>query len=248
MNIFLLLLLAFLIADYPFQTNWVFNVRVKYKWGKWVHVFIHTITTTIFLTPYLNHYQSWLVILIITATHYIIDHMKKPNIWLFFLDQMMHLGVIIVCALAMRGLLPMTLPDILNKFFLNNYILMFLIGFFTATFAGTIFIYFTKLTWRSDYKNRPILTYEKVSGTLDRGIVYISFMAGIYLNPLYFIVIIAPIVIRLYLWQKMKKSDGHFKDVFLHDIIVSLIYTIVVSFVILACFKYILPYYSPPLL
>jgi len=248
MNIFLLLLLSFLIADYPFQTNWVFQIRLKYKWGKWIHVFIHTITTTIFLTPYLHHYQSWLVILIITVTHYIIDHMKKPIIWLFFLDQIMHLGVIIACALALRGSTPMYLPDILTRFFLNNYILMFLIGFFTATFAGTIFIYFTKLTWRSDYKNRPILTYEKVSGALDRGIVYVSLMAGIYIHPLYLIVMITPLIIRIYLWQRMKTEEGHHKDVYLQDIIVSFIYTVVVAFIIFACIKYILPNYSPPLL
>ncbi|MGQ9706995.1 MAG: DUF3307 domain-containing protein [bacterium] len=248
MNIFLLLLLSFLIADFPFQTNWVFNIRNKYNWGKWVHVSIHTITTTIFLTPYLYQYQTWLIIFIITITHYIIDHMKKPNIWLFFLDQIMHLGVITICALALRGLTPMFLPDVLTKFFLNNYLLMFLIGFFTATFAGTIFIYFTKLTWRENYKNRPILTYEKVSGALDRGIVYSAFIAGIYLNLLYLIVMISPIIIRLYLWQKMKTEEGHFKDVYLHDIIVSFVFTVIIAFIVYACIRYILPNYSPPVM
>ena len=247
MNKFLLLLLAHLIADFPFQTNWVFKMRQKYRWGGWIHILIHTITTTILLTPYLHHYQTWIVIGIITITHYTIDQMKKPTIWHFFMDQLLHLGVILMCALGLRGLTTQYIPSPLNYFFLNNNLLMLLIGFFTATFAGTIFIYFIKITWREDYTNRPILIYEKVSGVLDRGIVYISLMAGIYLNPLYILVAILPPLIRIVLWQKRRIEEGHFKDVYFHDIITSFIYTIAIAVITFAIIEYILPHYYSPL-
>lgn len=63
MFIFDRLLLAHLLADFPFQTNWIYAQKLKSIWGVILHCGIVTLFNIIFLFPYLHLPQVWGAIL-----------------------------------------------------------------------------------------------------------------------------------------------------------------------------------------
>jgi hypothetical protein len=242
MNKFLLLLLAHMIADYPLQTDWVFKVRYVHRSGILVHVFLQVLTTIVLLFPYLLNLRTWLAIAGIFVTHLLIDQIRKNNIWVFLLDQALHLGVIVAATLAMRGIGPISLPSWLAIFWLNNTFIMILVGFLTATFAGTILILFIKITWRPGFTiQQGLSSYEKTTGVLSRGLVFVLAILGWYASPVFYPFIIIPPMLRLFFWHRWREESGQYRNVYLADIIVGFIYTILVASITIICANYLIP-------
>ena len=99
LNIDLLLriLVAHFLSDFIFQpTKWATD---KDKNGfKSKHLYIHIIITAATLFICLWDFKLWNLILIITLLHFTIDStkskIKKTNIWVFIIDQILHLIVV----------------------------------------------------------------------------------------------------------------------------------------------------------
>lgn len=233
MNVFLLLLLSHLIADFPFQTNFVFKARYKYKYGGIFHILIHTVLNIFFLTPYILYYQTWIGIGIISITHYFIDRMKKSNIVTFLLDQVLHIAIIIVVAFIMRDLKPQYILGDINKLFFNHKLLIILIGFLFTTFFNTILLHFIKITWYSDYEGTQLEGYEKYSGFLDRGLVYFIVLLSLLYEKYYFLPLsLVPPVARIAIWNMMRGKYKDYKNVYLQDIILGFVKSVVFSIII----------------
>lgn len=121
MLIFWRLLLAHLLADFPFQTDSIaHNKRVSRRWMA-LHCLIHAGLSALLVWPYLGTawftvfglpFYGWMGITVIFITHYWQDRWKvyaikrfgSPDGVLYFLwDQVVHLGVIFALAAPSIG-------------------------------------------------------------------------------------------------------------------------------------------------
>tara|TARA_R110000868_G_scaffold1817_3_gene14341 strand:- start:1439 stop:2137 length:699 start_codon:yes stop_codon:yes gene_type:complete len=104
MILFTKLLLAHLIGDFILQSNkWVVDKEVNKLKSKYlyIHVFLHFLVTIILLWDL----SYWKTALLIMVSHYVIDILKlyltpsfKNKSIPFFIDQLLHLGIIYACA------------------------------------------------------------------------------------------------------------------------------------------------------
>jgi len=222
--ILLWLIAAFLIADYPLQSNLVFEIRYKYKFGGLLHVAIHALAGLFLLYPYLAHWQMWAAFGATIVLHYFIDTVSKTNIFMWAGDQASHVALIVGAALLCRHLQPVPLPDIVAKYYFNVPFALYVIGGLAATFAGTIFVFFVKMTFRKDYHTRPILLYEKTTGVLSRAIVVAAVVLGFKLTPAFFFIAPVPDLLRLYQVVTLRGTENHYKDVYPGDVLISFAY------------------------
>lgn len=233
MNIFLLLLLSHLIADFPLQTNFIYKARYKYKYGGLFHIIVHTVSNIFFLTPFLTYYQTWIGIIAISLSHYFIDRMKKTSIWTFFLDQVLHIGIIIIISIGLKSLTPQFILGDINTFFFNHRLLLIIIGFILSTFFMTIIIFFIKMTWFFRYSGTPLEGFEKFSGFFDRGTVYLISTLSLLYGKYYFLPLcLLPPAIRLFLWRYKKNIRKNHRNVYFEDIIFGFVITLLISVVI----------------
>lgn len=155
------LLLAHLLADFPFQTNWVYGQKIKSLWGVVFHCGIVTLLNVIFLFPYLHLPQVWEAIAFLLVVHVIIDQYKisltkqekeLDGILFFLQDQVFHV-LSILAAIKWFGLdkLPMTNVPTLLSFYNNDYWLWVAISIIGAAFAGKVLLYYIKrVFWNPD--------------------------------------------------------------------------------------------------
>jgi len=222
--ILLWLIAAFLIADYPLQWNFVFEIRYKYKFGGLLHVAIHALAGLFLLYPYLTHWQIWVAFGATIVLHYFIDTVSKTNIYMWLLDQASHIGLIVGAALLCRHVQPIPLPAVVAKYYFNVPFALYVIGFVAATFAGTIVIFFLKSTFRKDYGVKPIQLYEKTTGAVSRAIVVAVVILGFKLTPAFFFIAPVPDLLRLYHVVTLRGEDDHYKDVYPLDVLISFVY------------------------
>ncbi len=165
MFIFDRLLLAHLLADFPFQTNWIYAQKLKSIWGVILHCGIVTLLNVIFLFPYLHLPQVWGAILFLFAVHVTIDQYKivitkrekeLDNNFFFIQDQGFHLLSILLAihwfGLDRLGVLP--LPSYLTAYN-NDYWIWVAIAIIIAAFTGKVFLYYIKRQFQD-----PELTFN----------------------------------------------------------------------------------------
>jgi len=222
--IFLWLTAAFLIADYPLQSNFVFAIRYKYRFGGLLHVALHALAGLFFLYPYLSHWQVWTAFMATIVLHYFIDTVSKKNIFMWLADQASHIALIVGVAFLCRHLQPIALPELLEKYYFNTTFALYVIGYVAATFAGTILVFFVKSTFRRGYEPRPILLYEKTTGVVSRAIVVTAIILGFKVSPAFFFLSPVPDLLRLYQVVTMRNAENHYKDVYPSDIVISFLY------------------------
>jgi len=93
---FALLLVAHLLSDFVFQTDWIAS-RKKQLWGLLLHVAIVAVATGVLI----GHWSSPLL-WIVVATHFLIDWMKTllpVRLWSLLADQALHLAVLMAGAM-----------------------------------------------------------------------------------------------------------------------------------------------------
>lgn len=105
------LLLAHLLADFPFQTTKLCDMKFSNKpeereLGLRLHILIHYSTTYFAIIHYV--WMPFLLgfLIIIPATHYLIDKMKtrfeKDSLVSFFFDQLLHVTVIMFLVITLN--------------------------------------------------------------------------------------------------------------------------------------------------
>ncbi|MCP4229160.1 MAG: DUF3307 domain-containing protein [bacterium] len=225
--IFLWLLIAHLIADFPLQTNRVFAARYKYKYGGIIHVVIHFIIGLILLVPYLGSWKFCLLYTIITVAHYFIDTIKKKNIWAFFGDQLLHIILLGGGAFLCRGDIPFQIPQWLGSYYYNIPLLVYIIGYLLVAYVGIIVVLFLK---RGERATTPPSLYEKTTGGLAR--VWTLSVIILAFNLHWGFVVLAPageIVRFVVVNAKRELPHLSYKNVMPRDIVISFIYSILVA-------------------
>ncbi|MDZ7331666.1 MAG: DUF3307 domain-containing protein [candidate division KSB1 bacterium] len=153
MNLFWLLLLAHFIADFPLQSDKIFALKSKYKWGLLPHIFISLITNIIIAFPFLEFANFRLAILFLFGIHFILDWMKlvltrnvlNDSVFVFLVDQILHIFFI---WLTCYHLFHIPSPQIANRFvadyYLNRKVIITLTGLVVSMFGGGVIIYYVK--------------------------------------------------------------------------------------------------------
>lgn len=109
MSLFTTLLLAHLLGDFPFQTNYIYALKLKGGYYILPHVLIHVLITAVLIG---NLTTSWPLLIILGIIHFSIDWFKvnkplsTPDID-FIIDQAMHIASLIFLAYAMPHITPL---------------------------------------------------------------------------------------------------------------------------------------------
>lgn len=121
MNLFATLLLGHLIADFPLQTQWVYQFKTRSAAGVALHTAIHVVVAAALIRNPLDH---WPLLACLGAAHYLTDWLKlrlstTTQTVGFLLDQAAHLAAMAILAgwagVATKGGLETTLlpPELL---------------------------------------------------------------------------------------------------------------------------------------
>ncbi len=95
------LVLAHLLGDFPLQTEWLYQIKVRSRWGLVIHVAVHLALTVLVVRI---GGRDALLLLILGVTHYGLDWLKmaisfRPHAVGFVLDQVMHTLILVTLAL-----------------------------------------------------------------------------------------------------------------------------------------------------
>ncbi len=146
MFLFLRLVLAHMLGDFPFQTSEIYRLKTQSIWGQILHAQIVGLTAVVFSLPYLGHSSLWLFIFFIASTHVTQDWFKikiwnhRLNyFWSFTIDQALH---ILVIALAMffpyahtAPEQPANMPSWMSWYW-NDRFIVYTTAFLATTFQG----------------------------------------------------------------------------------------------------------------
>jgi len=166
MFIFIRLLTAHFIADFLLQTDRVFKIKVKYKWGVLLHGGIVALTTAIFLLPYFSYPIIICLFILGSLVHIFQDkakiiynlHIENNNLWTFLLDQLGHISVLAVISYgAMNINVPVYPgPAWLDNLYKNDRLMHLVIWFVLITYTTSIMQEYIKKVLTGDTKERII--------------------------------------------------------------------------------------------
>ena len=214
MYLFYRLLLAHIIADFPLQTKQIFKVKMNTKWGVLLHSSIVLIFSILFAFPYLENLRVIIIIIIIFATHTIIDKIKleyskktkNQSIRILLLDQALHISIIAVLTFNFTESYLLSFP--FNSAFLNYLIdiynndifIVSLIGYIASVFFIPILLMYIREedipTNPKKLKKQKILSIKiPENQTLDKFYRLFLTLSAQYLNDKYIIVIFICFVI-----------------------------------------------------
>lgn len=181
MFLFIRLLLAHFLGDFPFQFNIIYKLKFKGLRGIIPHALIICCCAILLSWPYLSLPKLWFFLIFITATHLLQDAIKlnfnspKNSFWTYLFDQFSHMGLIAFMFFTeLKNLKP---PSDQSNFFIwlycDNETVIYLIALIAATYNGHFLIRCFKDTF---IKNaNPCDLYEKWFGMFERTIIVTLF-------------------------------------------------------------------------
>ena len=222
MFLFYRLLLAHIIADFPLQTSQIFKIKMNTQWGVILHTLIVLIFSLLFAFPYLENLRVIIIIIIIFATHTIIDKIKldyskkntNQDIKIFLLDQFLHIAIIAVLTFNFTESYLLSSP--FNNTFLSDLIHLYnndifiisLIGYILSIFFIPILLIYIKE--EGIPANPKKLNKEKIlnikipaSQTIDKFYRLFLTISAQYLNDKYIILIFICFVIISFIPYQM---------------------------------------------
>lgn len=192
MFIFLRLLLAHFIGDFPLQFGKIYKLKHKGLKGVVPHSVIIAGLFILLSWPYLKLPGLWVFIFFVSIIHLFQDWLKivwtkdpKEGFWSYLFDQFLHITVI--AAVLLTGLESLKPPEhamgSVVSFYNNDTIIVFLIFLIVATYNGTYLIKAFKNTFLG--MGRKYTSFEKWYGILERAIT-----ASIFIPAGFFIILI----------------------------------------------------------
>lgn len=182
MQLFLLLSLAHLLGDYPFQTNWIYRQKTKSWLGSFLHVLILAACFAVLLAPYLVNRVVILALFIILVVHFFQDVWKielankRKKIAPFaalVLDQVLHFALLVGVAFrldSVRLRISFAEEIITSPTFL--WILMYVIVLILATFTWDVFEFVRNKREKLQHKWPSLLSRGAIV-TVVFGLIYL---------------------------------------------------------------------------
>lgn len=224
------LILAHAIADFPLQTNTIYNYKEKSKKGILLHVLIHFLTSYVLLFNMFNLKLLGIVSLI-AIIHFFQDWFKlylqkKHEIFnrtfAFIFDQVLHIIVVFISYYYISKMLFGFIP---HNFFPVSYsdkIGLLLSLSILASFGGCVAIYFID---KSILKRN--ITYKKeYSGLLER--MLIPIIIYLKMNIIYLLLLIVIRALYYYIYNNRKE----FKIIRTVNLILSPVIALLLSIII----------------
>lgn len=188
LEIFYRLILAHLLADFPFQTNKIFSVKIKYAWGVLLHCSIVWLTCMVVMYPYMHHFRMQILILLLTITHIFQDKAKirynlkieNNNVWTFVFDEIIHVFIILLVSIDAYDLVPKIgfMPDWLESLYWNNKFIIAAIWYVILTYGANILIGYIKFTFFDRYRLDFTKSFLKYIGILERFVIASAILIG----------------------------------------------------------------------
>lgn len=203
MFLFLRLLLAHFIGDFPFQADQIYREKMHSIQGQILHGLIIGVLCAIFSWPFLSHPAAWGLILVFIVSHIFIDWLKIridkkkiPVFWAFLMDQLLHISVL---SLVFLFDFSRDIPNIQHPLFSlynSNKLIALVTTYIIVTFAGTYLLD----TFKKNYFPRFMETAGSKSinyGLVERGLIMAVFcLFPIWFYPLVLILLFADIITR----------------------------------------------------
>lgn len=235
MFLFYRLILAHIIADFPLQTERIFQLKTNTIRGKFYHGGIFFGLAILLAWPYLKIPGVWGFIGFLAISHILIDwsktyvnyRLKIDNLWTFLADQLFHIGMIAFIFLTdLSGLSPpLQLASPIVGLYNNNVIILYLIGYIISSCGGTFLIFSFKRTFFKEKTDpgQPIQV-EKYYGIAERLIITtLVILKGYY----YFLI---PLVCSIRIPFAYKRPDKEILNPV--DILSSALFAIIVGIIL----------------
>ncbi|MES2653412.1 MAG: DUF3307 domain-containing protein [Bacteroidota bacterium] len=168
------LVLAHLFGDFFLQPNsWV--VEKEKKKLKSLKLYWHVLIHTLLVFLVFRSFEVWKMALVIGITHFIIDSIKliyqrekTKSLW-FFMDQFLHVLIILACWINYAQ------PDFSVLFFYEQKIWIFGIGILILTSPASIFIKMIITKWLPDSggKNSSLQDAGRFIGIVERLLIFL---------------------------------------------------------------------------
>jgi hypothetical protein len=145
MQLLIKLLIIHFLGDFVFQTNNFTKSKEKYKLHSY-HLYLHAGIHGILSWLILWELKYWYVALFIFATHLLIDAVKlyattkNNNRWLFLMDQLLHISILVVLTAIIE---PFSF-SILQDYTAHLWSLLLCILFLTSPVAIMLKVFFTR--------------------------------------------------------------------------------------------------------
>lgn len=185
-KILIALVSAHFLGDFVFQTD--NDVKRKRSWLVFLkHILF--ITSLTYVIPGVFH--TYVIILIVVISHIIIDLFKlkinKDNIWIFIVDQSLHLLILLLISLNYKIFLTEGDGIYWERLFGNNFymILIIITSLIVLTkVSGILISYLIKplqinFTTNEDKNEKTLPQTGKIIGYLERIIIYISVLSNV---------------------------------------------------------------------
>ena len=213
MFLFLRLLLAHFIGDFPLQFDAIFKFKQKGLKGCIPHALIIVACCLALSWPYLGNPLVLVFIGFIGVTHLIQDSIKlkyntpKHSFWTYLMDQAFHAGTMALLFLTpLKDLTPPETTNIFTELYNNDMLAVYLIILIFTTYNGFFMIRNFKLSFLD--KPDRAGSFEKWYGMTERALIASSFLADSVL--IYFlpgIVILRPVFFFLLKKQLKIRKD-----------------------------------------
>lgn len=222
------LLAGHFIGDFPFQTNTVFMIKTKYRWGVILHGSIAGIFIFIFAIPYLPHYPIlWLFLFLNLVYHVLVDKakliitpkLKRIGFILFLLDQLLHVAGCWVIAILIPSvpLYGATIP-----LYGNTTLMIFISVYIAVTYGALYFILSIKTSF-----NMP-LTYPDWKMKIMEFIERAAITTFTFLGSFYYLFIALALFPRGFLFFNRKKKY----NISILDLLLSLLFGLGAGFIL----------------
>ncbi len=201
MFLFLRLVLAHFIGDFPLQVDEISRKKREGASGHLLHGLVVGLTYFVCALPFLHHGSLLLLIVSFTLFHVLLDWLKSkvdrnnpPNFWLFCLDQGLHVGILsVVLFFDYSWNVPAVSDTLWGEWYGSDRIVMMAIGYLVSTFAGTYVLYSFTNTFFT--RLRPATVPRSLNyGLLERGWVMTLFC---FFAPVWYPLVIVPFFARL---------------------------------------------------
>ena len=204
MFLFLRLLLAHFVADFPLQTARVYLLKAGGGLGKWAHTLIIFATSVLFVYPYWACSDTWIYLLGSTLVHHLSDWIKvelnrkgSPRYFLlrYIADQIVHVATAAFVFLMPLGQLRLAWPSegrcefwrLWADWYDSDFWMLYGSLLIVATYFATYFIESFKKSYAPE-RFQPVLPEAyKYYGILERACLFhLAFVGGLFwaLTPL----------------------------------------------------------------
>lgn len=182
MFLFLRLLLAHFIGDFPLQSDLIFRLKHEGLKGILPHALVILLCCATLSWPYLHLPQVWIFIVFVSVLHLFQDSLKlsysvlKHSLWTYLLDQLFHVATISL--IFFTGLKDIAAPaennNILIALYNNDLLIIYVIALILATYNG----YFLIRSFRNTFCGcaGKYSLFEKWFGMAERALIVTFFI------------------------------------------------------------------------